>query len=197
MLSVTSNVQDSLKNPRQTYVAYGSHDYRDSTLATDSQLAVKSRIGKPLMFIETIAAIQLANEAINGIKELAGHVTSVGQMGKHLTKLADAEEEIQRKADAGCMDHFWALEDIKQRNYEIKQMFIYAGRPGLWQDYQNFIKNRKKLKENARKREEAKKARRQKLIKEWSIGIAVTGAALSAIGLGVYILYWIITAKGK
>ena len=95
------------------------------------------------MFVETIAAIQLANEAIAGIKSLASHVTSVGQMGKHLTKLADAEEEIQRKADAGCMDHFWALEDIKQRNYEIKQMFIYAGRPGLWEDYQNFIKNRK------------------------------------------------------
>ena len=149
------------------------------------------------MFIETIAVIQVANEAINGIKELAGHVTSVGQMGKHLTKLADAEEEIQRKADAGCMDHFWALEDIKKKNYEIKQMFIYAGRPGLWEDYQTFIKNRKQLKENARKREALRKARRKRLIKEWSLGITVAVAALSAIGLGVYILYWIITTKGR
>ena len=149
------------------------------------------------MFIETIAVIQVANEAINGIKELAGHVTSVGQMGKHLTKLADAEEEIQRKADAGCMDHFWALEDIKKKNYEIKQMFIYAGRPGLWEDYQTFIKNRKQLKENARKREALKKARRKRLIKEWSLGITVAVAALSAIGLGIYILYWIIATKGR
>ena len=149
------------------------------------------------MFVETIAVIQLANEAINGIKELAGHVTSVGQMGKHLTKLADAEEEIQRKADAGCMDHFWALEDIKKKNYEIKQMFIYAGRPGLWEDYQTFIKNRKQLKENARKREALRKARRKRLIKEWSLGITVAVAALSAIGLGVYILYWLIITKGR
>ena len=149
------------------------------------------------MFVETIAVIQLANEAINGIKELAGHVTSVGQMGKHLTKLADAEEEIQRKADAGCMDHFWALEDIKKKNYEIKQMFIYAGRPGLWEDYQTFIKNRKQLKENARKREALRKARRKRLIKEWSLGITVAGAALSAIGIGVYILYWLISTKGR
>lgn len=149
------------------------------------------------MILETIAAIQLANEAINGIKELAGHVTSVGQMGKHLTQLADAEEEIQKKADAGCMDHFWALEDIKQRNYEIKQMFIYAGRPGLWEDYQKFIENRKQLKANARKREEQRLARRKKLIKDWTIGIAVTVAALSAIGICVYFLYWIITTKGK
>tara|TARA_R100000149_G_C5865833_1_gene130638 strand:- start:424 stop:873 length:450 start_codon:yes stop_codon:yes gene_type:complete len=149
------------------------------------------------VFIETIAVIQVANEAINGIKELAGHVTSVGQMGKHLTKLADAEEEIQRKADAGCMDHFWALEDIKKKNYEIKQMFIYAGRPGLWEDYQTFIKNRKQLKENARKREALRKARRKRLIKEWSLGITVAVAALSAIGLGIYILYWIIATKGR
>ena len=149
------------------------------------------------MFVETIAVIQLANEAINGIKELAGHVTSVGQMGKKLTKLADAEEEIQRKADAGCMDHFWALEDIKKKNYEIKQMFIYAGRPGLWEDYQTFIKNRKQLKENARKREALRKARRKRLIKEWSLGITVAVAALSAIGIGVYILYWLISTKGR
>ena len=149
------------------------------------------------MFIETIAAIQLANEAISGIKQLAGHVTSVGQMGKHLTKLADAEEEIQRKADAGCMDHFWALEEIKQRNYEIKQMFIYAGRPGLWQDYQKFIKNRKQLKENERKRIALQKARRQRRIKEWSLGITVAVAALSAIGICGYFLYWIISTKGR
>ena len=149
------------------------------------------------MFVETIAAIQLANEAINGIKQLAGHVTSVGQMGKHLTKLADAEEEIQRKADAGCMDHFWALEDIKQRNYEIKQMFIYAGRPGLWEDYQKFIKNRKQLKENERKRIIAQKARRRKRIKEWGLGITIAVAALSAIGICCYFLYWLITTKGK
>jgi hypothetical protein len=149
------------------------------------------------VFVETIAAIQLANEAINGIKQLAGHVTSVGQMGKHLTKLADAEEEIQRKADAGCMDHFWALEDIKQRNYEIKQMFIYAGRPGLWEDYQKFIKNRKQLKENERKRIALQKARRQRRIKEWSLGITVAVAALSAIGICAYFLYWIISTKGR
>ena len=76
-------------------------------------------------------------------------------------------------------------------------MFIYAGRPGLWEDYQTFIKNRKQLKENARKREALRKARRKRLIKEWSLGITVAVAALSAIGIGVYILYWLISTKGR
>jgi len=149
------------------------------------------------MIFEAIAAIKIANEAIGAIKEFAGHVESVGQMGKDLTKLADAKDELQKSAADGDMEAFWALENIKKHEAEVKQMFIYSGRPGLWDDYCNFISNRKKLRENARKREEAKKARRKKLIKEWSIGIGVTLAALSAIGLCVYILYWIITTKGK
>lgn len=149
------------------------------------------------MIFEAIAAIKIANEAIGAIKEFAGHVQSVGEMGKDLTKLADAKDELQKSAADGDMEAFWALEDIKKHEAEVKQMFIYNGRPGLWDDYCNFISNRKTLRENARKREEAKKARRKRLIKDWSIGIGVTLAALSAIGVCVYILYWIITTKGK
>jgi len=149
------------------------------------------------MIFEAIAVIKIANEAIGAIKEFAGHVESVGQMGKDLTKLADAKDELQKSAADGDMEAFWALEDIKRHEAEVKQMFIYAGRPGLWDDYCTFITNRKTLRENEAKRQAAKKARKKKLIKDWSIGIAVTVAALSAIGLCGYILYWIITTKGK
>ena len=149
------------------------------------------------MIFEAIAAIKIANEAIGAIKEFAGHVQSVGEMGPQLTKLADAKEEIEKKAKDGDMECFFELEKIRQREAEIKQMFIYNGRAGLWDDYCRFIANRKQMKENERKRIAAQKARRKKLIKDWSIGIAVTIGALSAIGLCVYILYWVITTKGK
>lgn len=149
------------------------------------------------MIFEAIAAIKIANEAIGAIKDFAGHVESIGQLGKPLTQLADAKEEIERQAKEGSMEHFFELEKIKQREYEIKQMFIYAGRPGLWDDYCKFIENRKQMRSNAKKREEQRKKARKKAIKDWSIGIAVTLCALSAIGIAVYILYWIITTKGK
>ena len=149
------------------------------------------------MIFEAIAAIKIANEAIGAIKEFAGHVSSVGEMGKDLTKLADAKEELEKSAADGDMEAFWTLQDIAKREREIKDMFIYQGRPGLWGDYCTFINNRKQIRANAKKREEAKKARRKKMIKDWSIGIAVTIGALSAVGLAAYILYWIISAKGK
>src|SRR5210317_705712 len=126
------------------------------------------------MIFEAIAAIQIANEAIGAIKEFAGHVESVGQMGKDLTKLADAKDELQKNAADGDMEAFWALEDIKKHEAEVKQMFIYNGRPGLWDDYCKFIENRKTLRENERKRVATQKARRKKLIKDWTIGIIAT-----------------------
>ena len=149
------------------------------------------------MIFEAIAAIKIANEAIGAIKEFAGHVQSVGEMGPQLTKLADAKEEIEKKAKDGDMECFFELEKIRQREAEIKQMFIYNGRAGLWDDYQKFIANRKQLKENERKRIAEAKKRRQKQIKDWSIGIGVALAVLSAVGLIGYIFYWIVTTKGK
>jgi len=149
------------------------------------------------MIFEAIAAIKIANEAIGAIKEFAGHVSSVGEMGKDLTKLADAKEELEKSAASGDMEAFWCLEDIKRHEAEIKRQFIYAGRPGLWDDYCTFIRNRKTRRENEKKRIAAQKARKKKLIKEWSIGIAITIGTLSAIGLCGYVLYWVITTKGK
>jgi hypothetical protein len=149
------------------------------------------------VIFEAIAAIKIANEAIGAIKEFAGHVESVGAMGKDLTKLADAKDDLEKSAADGDMEAFWAFEDIKKHEAEVKNMFIYNGRPGLWDDYCKFINNRKQMRANAKKREEAKKAKRKKMIKDWSIGIAVTLGALSAVGLGIYILYWIISTKGK
>lgn len=149
------------------------------------------------MIFEAIAAIKIANEAIGAIKEFASHIQSVGEMGPQLTKLADAKEELEKKAKDGDMECFFELEKIRNKEAEIKQMFIYQGRAGLWDDYCKFIANRKQLKENERKRIAEAKARRQKQIKEWTIGIAVSVAVLSAVGLCAYILYWIVTTKGK
>jgi len=143
------------------------------------------------MILEALAAVKIANEAIGAIKEFAGHVESVGQMGSHLTKLADAKEEIEKKAQDGDMQAFMALENIKRHEAEVKNMFIYSGRPGLWEDYCKFIANRKMLRERAHKRELLKKQRRKRLIKDWAIGIGVTLAALSAIGLFILLLIWI------
>ena len=149
------------------------------------------------MIFEAIAAIKIANEAIGAIKEFAGHVSSVGEMGKDLTKLADAKDDIEKAAKDGDMEAFWALEDIKRHEAEVKQQFIYAGRAGLWDDYCKFIANRKQLRENERKRAEAKKLARKKAIQNGFLYVAVGIAVLGVVGGAVALLLWIISLKGK
>ena len=148
------------------------------------------------MIFEAIAAIKIANEAIGAIKEFAGHVQSVGEMGPQLTKLADAKEEIEKKAKDGDMECFFELEKIRAREAEIKQMFIYNGRAGLWDDYCKFIANRKQLRENERKRAEAKKLARKKAIKNGLIYGAVGVSLLGIVGGAVALLLYLISHKG-
>ena len=149
------------------------------------------------MIFEAIAAIKIANEAIGAIKEFAGHVSSVGEMGPQLTKLADAKSEIEKKAKDGDMDAFFALENIRKKEAEIKQMFIYNGRAGLWDDYQKFIANRKQMRENEKKRAEAKALARKKAIQNGFLYGAVGIAVLGAVGGAVALLLWLISLKGK
>ena len=148
------------------------------------------------MIFEAIAAIKIANEAIGAIKEFAGHVESVGQMGKDLTKLADAKAELETNAKNGDMEAFWALEDIKKHEAEVKQMFIYNGRAGLWDDYCKFIANRKQMRENEEKRIAAKKAANKKLVKDVLMWGGVGLASLSVIGGGIWFLMYLISLKG-
>ena len=149
------------------------------------------------MIFEAIAAIKIANEAIGAIKEFAGHVNSVGEMGKDLTKLADAKAELQKSAADGDMEAFWALEDIKRHEAEVKQMFIYNGRAGLWDDYCNFIANRKQLRENERKRAEAKRLAKKKAIKNALTYGAVGLFTLGVVGGAVAFILFLVSHRGR
>jgi len=149
------------------------------------------------VIFEAIAAIELANQAIKGIKELAGHVTSVGQMGKQLTQLADAHDELEKESAQGSMEAFWALEDIKKKEYEIKQLFIYCGRAGLWDDYQTFIRNRKEMKRKAEEREKARKLAKKKAVKNGLIYTALVLIGCLTVAGGIWLLLTLIAMKGR
>lgn len=149
------------------------------------------------MIFEAIAAIKIANEAIGAIKEFAGHVDSVGQMGKDLTRLADAKDDLEKSAKDGDMEAFWALEDIKRHEAEVKQMFIYQGRAGLWDDYCKFIANRKELRRKTQEREKAKKLARKKAIKTGLVIGAVVVGSVTLVGTIILMLMWIMQSKGR
>jgi len=148
------------------------------------------------MLFEAIAAVKLANEAIGAVKELCGHIQSVGEMGPHLVKLSDAKEELEKDAKNGDMNAFFELERIRSHEAEIKQIFIYQGRAGLWDDYQKFMANRKELKRKAIEREKAKRLAKQKVIKNALVYGAVGLFTLGIVGGAVALLLFLIGSKG-
>lgn len=148
-----------------------------------------------------LAELAAANAAFGVIKQTVANGKEIYEAGDALADYFGLKAELQKKAHQhgykSDMQAFQAAEQLKQYESSLKEMMIYQGRPGLWDDWLAFQKQMKDSREAEEKAEKAKKAKRKRLLKDWVIGIAVTIGALSAIGIAVYILYWLITTKGQ
>ena len=71
-----------------------------------------------------------------------------------------------------------ALEQIREKEEELKQMMIILGRPGLWNDWQRFQAKARV----ARREAEIASARRRKKIVEWTIISIFLLCCLAVIG---------------
>jgi ABC-type Fe3+ transport system permease subunit len=70
-----------------------------------------------------------------------------------------------------------ALEQIREQEEQLKQIMIYAGRPGLWGDWQRF---QAKARIARREAEVAAAKRRQKMI-DWTLIIMISSALLAIL----------------
>jgi len=62
-----------------------------------------------------------------------------------------------------------ALEQIREKEEELKKMMIYLGRPGLWQDWQAFQAEARK---SRRYQEKMEQKRKEELMEYLGYGIA-------------------------
>jgi hypothetical protein len=74
---------------------------------------------------------------------------------------------------------------------------IYAGRPGLLEDWDRHVKVQKERRENERKRIAQAKARKRQQIKEIFISAGIILGTLCAVGIFIYALVWFVNFKGK
>ena len=139
-----------------------------------------------------LAELAAANAAFAVIKQCVSNGKELANVGKSISDFVFAKEQIQKKANkkrasgasGGDLEEFMALEQIKQKEQQLKELMIYAGRPGMWRDYEKFC-------EEARSgRAAAKKAaqRRAAELKE-KIGLGIVGLALAG---AVSVLVWFI-----
>ena len=78
-----------------------------------------------------------------------------------------------------------ALERVKEQEDELKQIMIYCGRPGLWQDWVRFQVEARKA------RREAEEANKKKI--QWWIEVTIISVAMivgvAALALFIWWLY--------
>ena len=129
-----------------------------------------------------LAELAAANAAFAVIKQAVQNGSDIAKAGSAIAKFVGAKEDLQRKSqkkgNRADLEEFMALEQIREQEEQLKQIMIYAGRPGLWSDWQKF---QAKARVARREAAIASAARRRKIIDITIIGAFVLGC-LAVLG---------------
>lgn len=138
-----------------------------------------------------LAELAIANAAFAVIKEAVQNSGDIMNAGQALFDYFDTKSVIQKKANEkgaskSDLEEFMALEQLKKQEAELKQMMIYQGRPGMWQDWLRFQVEARQSREAKEKEEiRVEMAKRQRRL-EW----LMNGFYTAIIFASLYVLYW-------
>ena len=131
-----------------------------------------------------LAELAAANAAFSVIKSFVSNGKELGGCVKQISDFVFAKEQIEKKAKkkkagggGSDLEEFMALEQIKEKEEELKKIMIYLGRPGLWQDWQAFQAEARKSRRYA---EKMAQKRKEELLE--IMGYSVAFIALLAFG---------------
>ena len=144
-----------------------------------------------------LAELAVANAAFAVIKETVANGGDIMAAGQHIFKFFDSKSEIAKKANASGSDSvaFFALEQIKQNEKDLQEMFIYQGRAGLWDDWLKFQADAKRKREAEAKAIALAKYKRKQTILAWINGFIIVAAVITGLAV-VAGLVWVIVTKG-
>lgn len=107
-----------------------------------------------------LAEIAAANAAFQVIKHAIGNGKEIYEVGAQVTQFFDSKTELQKKANKNGyrsdLQAFMELEKLNEMEQHLREQMIYAGRPGMWDDWLQFQKEAKEAREEAA-REAARK----------------------------------------
>ena len=135
-----------------------------------------------------LAELAACNAAFSVIRTAISNGKEIADVASSIASFVGAKEKLEKKADkhgsGSTLEAFLALEKIKEQEKALKEIMIYAGRPGLWSDWQKF-----QARERVRRREAeiAAAAKRKKIVEAIIIGafalccLAVLGSLVALI----------------
>ena len=145
-----------------------------------------------------IAEIAAANAAFAVIKGALANGKDLSDLGSRVFDYFDNKAKIQakvtEKGNRSDIEEFFALEKLNAQEVELRERMVYAGRPGMWSDWQKFqaaaVRRRREQKEAEIKAIRDRKEKMDRLIEYFAIGIStVILAALLIYGIIIYMMY--------
>jgi len=110
-----------------------------------------------------LAELAAANAAFAVIKTAVQNGKDIAAAGSAIASFVGAKETLEKKANKkggnSDLEEFMALEQIREQEEQLRQIMIYTGRPGLWNDWQKFqakarVARREAEEETRRKRKQ-------------------------------------------
>jgi hypothetical protein len=145
-----------------------------------------------------LAEIAAANAAFAVIKGALANGKELSALGSRVFDYFDNTAKIQEKATkkGGGSDlaEFMALEQLRLQEEELRERMVYAGRPGMWNDWQKFqaaaARKRRETQEAEARRIALRKIKLARLVEYITLGIAsLVLAAVLIYGIILYMLH--------
>ena len=139
-----------------------------------------------------LAELALCSAAFNTVKEFIQNGKELHQMGEGIINYFDAKSALQKKVnkasgDKSDLEEFLALEQIKAQEDELRELMIYTGRAGMWQDWIKFQAEAAQRRRAAEQAAVKARIERQRQMYQWfEIGVAI-----ALIGTGGIFLVWL------
>ena len=133
------------------------------------------------------AAFAVIKTAIQNGRQIADVAHKVGDYVNATEDARKKAEKRKRKSGGSDLEAFIQLEKLREQEEQLKQWMIYAGRAGLWQDWQRFQANARK----ARLAEQERRIKRRKQIFEvclYSILFVLLGVGAIALVMWAWYL---------
>jgi hypothetical protein len=145
-----------------------------------------------------IAEIAAANAAFAVIKGALANGKELHQLGSrvfdYFDNKAKIQENVTKKGGGSDLEEFMALEQLRQQEEELRERMVYAGRPGMWGDWQKFqaaaARKRREDKEAAEREAQRRKEQLAQLVEYIALGVAsLVLASLLIYGIILYMLH--------
>lgn len=143
-----------------------------------------------------LAELAAANAAFDVIKQTLANGKEIYDAGEALATYFGLKTEIQKKAHQhgykSDIAAFMAAEQLAAKETELKEIMIYQGRGGMWDDWLRFQAEMKRSREEEEREQRIAKAKRKRMILNifnWTaLGVLLTVLAISAVYITLAIL---------